>query len=140
MGLPEPEPGLVVCYAYLWRWQQQGGAENGEKGRPAVIVLATGESPDVMVVPVTSQPVDRDAIHLPPKVAAHLGLDVARRSRIVVDEVNLFRWPNDLTSIPGKPPGTFHYGFIPPKLYRRVRDAVMQNYRAGNLAKVKRGS
>lgn len=140
MSLPDPEGGLVVCYEYLWRWQQAQGREDGAKDRPAVIVLARGEGPEVMVVPITSQPVgpERDAIEIPTRVAAHLGLDTSRVSRIVVDEVNMFRWPNDLRRVPGQPSGRFHYGFIPPRLYERVKQAVVRNHRAGNLSSVKR--
>ena len=140
MPLPAPEPGLVVSYAYLWRWQDERGDETGDKPRPAVVVLVSGPTPDVMAVPVTTQPVaaERDAIDVPRPVAAHLGLDTSRMSRIVADEVNMFHWPNDLQPVPGQPPGVFHYGFIPPKLFRTVREAVVRNHRQGDLVTVKR--
>lgn len=142
MPLPDPEEGLVVSYEYLWRWQEKRGNQQGMKDRPAVVVLVSGNRPDVLVVPITTQPAgpDRDTIEVPARVASHLGLDTARTSRIVVDEVNIFHWPNDLRPVPGKPSGTFHYGFIPPKLYEQLRDAVLRNHNAGKLATIKRNA
>ena len=140
MPLPAPEPGLVVSYAYLWRWQIDRGDDAGDKARPVVVVLVSGSTPDVMVVPVTTRPVaaGRDTIDVPTKVAAHQGLDTSRTSRIVTDEANMFHWPNDLQPVPGQSPGVFHYGFIPPTLFRAIRDAVLRNQQHGNLASVKR--
>ena len=124
MPLPKPEPGLVLSYGYLWKWQEELGSDTDEKPRPCVIVLAV-ESSDgdtvVMVVPVTSQQPrpDRAFVEIPAKVQAHLGL-VGERCWIVIDEVNKFVWPGpDLAQIPGQP-GKFHYGFIPPKLYKQI--------------------
>ncbi len=120
MPLPKPEPGLVLSYGYLWKWQD----EMGEKSRPCVIVLSTENSDGdtvVVVVPVTSrQPrPDRGAVEIPAKVQAHLGLD-GEQCWVIIDEMNKFIWPGpDLSQIPGQP-GKFHYGFIPPKLYAKV--------------------
>lgn len=140
MSLPKPEPGLVIAYSYLWRREAERGQESGAKDRPAVIVLVAGDRPDVMVVPITSQPVksDRDVVAIPDAVARHLGLDDSKPSHVMVDEVNMFHWPNDLARVPGRTPGTFHYGFIPPKLFARIRDAVLRNKRCGELSRVKR--
>ncbi len=43
MSLPEPTPGLVIGYAYLWREQAQRGLEAGSKDRSCVIVPSTVE-------------------------------------------------------------------------------------------------
>lgn len=43
MPLPEPKPGRVIGYAYLWRDQAAKGREEGIKDRPCVIVLAVQE-------------------------------------------------------------------------------------------------
>jgi hypothetical protein len=40
MPIPNPEPGLVISYAYLWHHEHQAGREEGQKDRPSVIVLA----------------------------------------------------------------------------------------------------
>jgi hypothetical protein len=47
MGIPTPEPGLVLNYAYLWHNEHRAGQEEGRKDRPGVIVLSvTRESDD----------------------------------------------------------------------------------------------
>jgi hypothetical protein len=40
VALPEPVPGLVIGYAYLWRDEAPRGQDKGLKDRPCVIVLA----------------------------------------------------------------------------------------------------
>lgn len=126
MPLPKPEPGLVLSYGYLWKWQDELGGDTGDKNRPCVIVVAV-ENIDgdtvVLVVPVTSQQPrpDRATVEILAKVQAHLGLDGVR-CWIIVDEANKFIWPGpDLSQLPGQP-GKFHYGFMPPKLYKKVID------------------
>ena len=126
MSLPEPEPGLVISYAYLWRHEHNKGQEEGRKNRPGVIVLRvenreTGQ-PRVMVAAITHTPPHSDtiAIELPLAVKRHLGLD-SERSWIVLDEVNQFDWPGyDLRPLPDSKT-KFAYGFIPPKLYELVK-------------------
>ncbi len=124
MPLPKPEPGLVLSYGYLWKWQDEMGDDTGEKARPCVIVLATENNDGdtaVLVVPVTSrQPrPDRGSVEIPARVQAYLGLD-GERCWVIIDEVNKFIWPGpDLSQISGQP-GKFHYGFIPPKLYKKI--------------------
>ena len=124
MPLPKPEPGLVLSYGYLWKWQDEMGGDTGEKIRPCVIVLSVENNDGdtaVMVVPMTSQQPrpGRVSVEIPAKVQAHLGLGGAR-CWVVIDEVNKFIWPGpDLAQIPDRP-GKFHYGFIPPKLYKQI--------------------
>ena len=98
MPIPNPEPGLVISYAYLWHHEHQAGREEGQKNRPSVIVLAVEPEADdatiVTVLPITySPPADPiSAIQIPLPVKRHLGLD-DDRSWIVVDEGNEFLWP-----------------------------------------------
>jgi hypothetical protein len=37
MPIPNPEPGLVISYAYLWQHERQAGREEGQKDRPRVM-------------------------------------------------------------------------------------------------------
>src|SRR4051794_18982694 len=66
MPLPIPEPGLVLCYEFLWSNEHLQGQEQGQKKRPAVVVLKTrteaGQT-SITVAPVTHAPPppDRDA-------------------------------------------------------------------------------
>ena len=142
MPLPEPEPGLVLSYGYLWKWQDERGDDTGEKSRPCVIVLTTENNDGgtvVLVVPATSQQPqpDRSSIEIPTRVQAHLGLDGAQ-CWVIIDEVNKFIWPGpDLAQLPGQP-GTFHYGFIPPKLYKQIITGCTSIAKAHQLGTVTR--
>ena len=40
MALPDPHPGLVISYSYLWAREHGQGREEGVKSRPCAIVLA----------------------------------------------------------------------------------------------------
>lgn len=131
MSLPQPEPGLVISYAYLWRHEHNRGQEEGHKARPCVIILAVdsveGGATRVTVAAVTHTPPHTDtiALEMPLKVKQHLGLDDAR-SWIVLDEVNQFDWPGfDLRPVPGHG-DTFAYGFIPPNLYEAAKAKLFE--------------
>lgn len=94
MPLPDPELGLVISYAYLWRREHLAGQREGRKDRPCVIVMALDRGPAgtiVTVVPVThAAPKDPSvAMELPQAVKRHLGLDEAR-SWVMLDESNRF--------------------------------------------------
>jgi hypothetical protein len=81
MPIPNPEPGLVISYGYLWHSERQAGQEEGRKNRPSVIVLAVEREADgatvVTVLPIThSAPADPAAtVEIPSAVKRHLGLD-----------------------------------------------------------------
>ncbi|HYA07020.1 MAG TPA: type II toxin-antitoxin system PemK/MazF family toxin [Xanthobacteraceae bacterium] len=128
MALPEPEPGLVISYAYLWHYEHDSGQEEGRKDRPAVIVLAAERTSDgaiiVTVLPITHRGPDDPAaaVEIPPAVKRLIGLD-AERSWIVVSEGNEFVWPGyDLRKVPGNP-ARYDYGFLPPRFFNAVLKA-----------------
>jgi hypothetical protein len=131
MPLPIPEPGLVLCYEFLWSSEHQAGHEQGEKKRPSVVVLKTKTDAgqiSVTVAPITHSPprAHTHAIEIPLKVKQHLGLD-SQRSWIVYDELNEFIWPGfDLYPVPGGRLGQFDYGFLPPALFDRVIKSILQ--------------
>ncbi len=86
---PIPEPGLVLCYSYLWKDEHEAARVEGRKDRPAVEVLArrsVGASTLVYVAPVTHDERHRpgEAVEIPVVVKRHLGLD-DRASFIVSD-------------------------------------------------------
>ena len=129
MPLPDPKPGLVINYSYLWRDEARSGQEEGRKDRPCVIILAVqdveGEQV-VTVAPIThSEPsIANTAIELPQPVKRHLGLDDLR-SWVVTTEVNRFTWPgSDLRPIARDKPGVFAYGFAPADLIRKIREQI----------------
>ena len=124
MALPEPEPGLVISYAYLWHHEHQSGRDEGRKDRPCVIVVAVESTSDgatvVTVAPITHRPPDdaAAAVEIPSAVKERLGLDLDR-SWVVVNEGNKFVWPGfDLRKVPET--GRFEYGFLPPRFFNEV--------------------
>lgn len=128
--LPEPIPGLVICYAYLWRKDYLAGQEEGVKDRPCAIVLSARVAADrivVTVAPIThTAPANAAmAVEIPSGVKQHLKLD-SERSWIVCTEVNRFVWPGpDLRSIPGVK-GSYSYGVLPPLLFKQVKETLLQ--------------
>ncbi len=125
--IPDPKPGLVINYGYLWLREAAQGREEGSKDRPAVIVVAVegadDETKTVWVAPITrTSPEDREtAIEIPIATKRRLGLG-ADRSWIVLSEVNRFEWPGlDLRPVV---PGKWAYGLLPAGLFRTVRDRL----------------
>ena len=46
-GYPEPSPGLVISYSFLWSEEAEQGQVDGSKDRPCTIVVALdGSEPD----------------------------------------------------------------------------------------------
>ena len=45
-ALPEPVPGLVIRYSYLWYTEHRTGREEGQKDRPCAIIAALRTSPE----------------------------------------------------------------------------------------------
>ena len=129
MPIPDPCPGLVVRYAFLWSDEAAVGRVEGSKDRPAVIVLAQERRNDgamiVTVAPITHRPADAlRAVEIPHKVKKHLGLD-DDASFIVLDELNRFVWPGpDLRPLGRRQPGVFSYGILPLDIFHRVRDVA----------------
>lgn len=133
----------MVRYAYLWR-REAARRRDPSKDRPACIVAAIGRSAggtDVVLLPITHTPPSHGeaAAELPVRVKRHLGLD-ASRSWVLLTECNIDSWPSpELTALPGQP-GNFAYGFLPPRLFREIRDGFVAQARAGRMATTRRGS
>ncbi|HXV01273.1 MAG TPA: hypothetical protein VG166_12325 [Caulobacteraceae bacterium] len=130
--MPEPTPGLVIRYAFLWSDEARRGAEEAAKDRPCAIVVAmrrTAGDLDVIVAPVThAPPTENDSVEIPIIVARKLGLD-AGPHWIRIDELNRFAWPGyDLRALPGRP-GEYAYGMLPETLYKSLRLAILERQR-----------
>jgi hypothetical protein len=54
VSLPEPYPGLVIRYAYLWRRDYEAGREEGTKDRPYSIFMSVINDGNERVVLVGS--------------------------------------------------------------------------------------
>jgi hypothetical protein len=143
MPIPNPEPGLVISYSYLWHDEHRAGREEGQKDRPSVIVLTVEREADgaiiVTVLPIThSPPIDpASAIEIPLPVKRHLSLD-DDRSWIVVAEGNEFLWPGyDLRRRPHS--DRYDYGLLPPRFFDQVLDAFVACHHAGKTSLAPRG-
>ena len=130
MPLPYPEPGLVICYEFLWSHEHDRGLDDGEKKRPCLILaverLERGRT-WVMLAPITHRLPNSPmvATEIPPRVRSHLGLD-SGPSWIILNELNEFIWPGrDVYPIPGGRPDQYEYGFLPPLLFNQVRELII---------------
>jgi len=125
VAFPEPVPGLVIRYSYLWWREYERGQEEGTKDRPCAVVLAVtnaqGENV-VTVLPVTHTPPPDAAVavEIPYATKQRLGLD-AKRSWVVLTEANRFVWPGPDLRL--KEPGgteSVAYGLLPRALFKAI--------------------
>jgi len=143
MALPEPVPGLVISYAYLWHDQSRRGLTEGHKDRPCAIVVTTKDQDGdtiVYVVPITHAPPSEGSrvVELPATAKRRLGLDDAP-SWIVTSELNRFVWPGyDLRPVSRDRPDTFAWGFLPVETFAAVKRAIGLNQRNYDLKVVAR--
>ncbi len=143
MRFPEPHPGLVIRYAYLWKREQDEGFEDGLKARPCAVVLSLREADGrirVRVLPVTHSPPDDrvPAVEIPPPTKTRLGLD-ADRSWIVLSESNVFTWPGpDLRALPEQDSSAVAYGMLPKEFFRHIQTKFLELAEAGESSMVHR--
>ncbi len=133
MPLPDPAPGLVVRYGYLWRDEARRGQEEGRKDRPCVVVLSVKNVEGqkiVTVAPVThTRPkIAADGVEFPAATKKRLGLD-DQPSWIMSSELNRFLWPGpDLRPIE-RGQRTFAYGFSPDAMLQALRRQIVAHGR-----------
>lgn len=141
MALPDPKPGLIVRYDYLWSHEAAGGREQG-KDRPTCIVAASDSAARpryVVLLPITHVPPSGTTvgIEIPARVKQAIGLD-DEPSWVIVSEHNIDEWPNGgLSHISGKP-GVFSYGFIPPELFAKIKARFLELARQKKTAAARR--
>ncbi len=141
MALPEPKPGLVIRYDYLWTHEAAAGRDQG-KTRPTCLVAATDPQARpryVVLLPITHTPPSGNTvgIEIPGRVKQAIGLD-DEPSWVIVSEHNIDEWPNGgLSPVPGRP-GDFSYGFIPPGLFATIKARFLELARAKASAVVRR--
>ena len=129
MSLPEPKPGLVIRYSYLWRDEALRGREEGAKDRPCVVILAVvndGGRTIVTVAPITHSPPrhPESAVEIPGATKTRLGLD-GDRSWVVVADLNRFVWPGVDLRPTRRGATTYAYGALPYALYEKIRTSVL---------------
>jgi hypothetical protein len=141
VALPDPKPGLIVRYDYLWSREAAAGRDQG-KDRPTCLVAASDSLTKpryVVLLPFTHSRPDANTvgIEIPPKVKRALGLDDAP-SWVIVSEHNIDEWPNaGLSPIPGRP-DAFSYGFIPPGLFAQIKLRFLELARESKSRVVRR--
>ena len=125
MSFPQPVPGLVIRYSYLWKSEHLLGQEDGVKDRPCVVILVTTDNEGekiVTVLPISHTPPANSAlaVEIPHETKRRLGLD-GERSWIVLTEAKRFVWPGpDLRlSTPGDL-ANVAYGLLPRALFKQV--------------------
>jgi hypothetical protein len=141
VALPDPKPGLIVRYDYLWSHEAAGGQEQG-KDRPTCLVAAS-DSADrpryVVLLPITHVPPSgmTVGIEIPARVKQAIGLD-DEPSWVIVSEHNIDEWPNGgLSPIPGKA-GVYSYGIIPLGLFAKIKTRFLELARRKKSAAIRR--
>jgi hypothetical protein len=143
MPYPNPEPGLVIGYSYLWKDEAERGQVEGLKNRPCAIILSVRNDDGeriVSVVPIThSPPADPDAaIEIPQRTKQRLGLD-DERSWVVLSEYNKFVWPGpDLRPISRTKNDQYDYGFLPPKLFDLLKMKMLEQIKKQQVRTISR--
>lgn len=143
MGLPEPVPGLVIRYSYLWREEHARSQEEGVKDRPCAIILASREEAGDRVVPVLpishTPPADPAlAVEIPAATKRRLGLD-DERSWVVLSEANRFIWPGpDLRPLRLGDAASVAFGLLPYSLFETIRRKFMAAIQARRSGLVRR--
>ena len=141
MPVPEPQPGLIIRYDYLWLREAVTGRDQG-KDRPACLVAASDSSSRprfVVILPITHSPPSGETvgIEIPPKVRRALGMD-DEPCWVIVSEHNVDEWPNaGLEPIPGRPEA-FACGFVPPRLFAEIKRKFLDLARRNRSARVRR--
>jgi hypothetical protein len=131
MALPEPEPGLVFRYNYLWSREAKRGRV-ASKERPACLAMATDsdiEPRAILILPIThSKPVEGDiGVEIPANVRRSLGLD-DQRCWVIVSDSNVDEWPSpDILPLP-RNPRVFAYGVLPPRLFDKIKTEFLRHY------------
>jgi len=124
---PDPIPGLVIRYAYLWKREAEAGQVEGRKRRPCAIVVCVEKQDGeqiVTVAPVTrARPKDPAlAIELTAATRRRLGLG-HQANWVMATEVNTFCWPGpDLRPTDA---GEFAYGELPAVVFRDLVKKIL---------------
>jgi uncharacterized protein YifN (PemK superfamily) len=143
MPFPEPRPGQVIRYSYLWKREYDQHQEEGVKDRPSTVIIVTKNDDDeklVTVLPIThTPPADPNlAMEIPRQTKQRLGLD-DERSWIVLSEANRFLWPGpDLRMAKPGDPSSVVYGYLPANFFETVRTRFIAAAKAQKAMLIRR--
>jgi hypothetical protein len=141
VNYPDPVPGLVIRFDYLWDSDHQRGLSTSGKERPCAIVLSVKTSNRTLVVPIShSYPEvgeEKYSLEIPAEISAAIGLD-QERNWVRVSEVNEFEWPS--ASVRPRPddPTRMDYGMIPEAFFNEIRKHLAKAVSEHRLARAKR--
>lgn len=128
MALPEPRPGLVVGYDFLFREQVDAGMENASKPHPAAIILVVKHDLQtrVSLVAISHSPPslsdDRYRLKLTAAECREMGLD-AGNHWVNLRDINSFDWPGyDL--VKSAPGASYTYGSMSKGTFVRIVEAL----------------
>ncbi|MGV1951438.1 hypothetical protein ACQZ44_11470 [Agrobacterium vitis] len=129
MNYPDPVPGLVIRYNYLWRKDELEGFTLGDKDRPCAIILSSRKTGMVTVIPITHSPPEPEEEHLsieiPVDICRQCGLD-DRGNYIRLGETNRFLWPGiHLRPLPSDP-SRIDYGMLPKPFFESVMAHIIE--------------
>ena len=143
MSFPEPKPGQVIRYSYLWKHEYDKHQEEGVKDRPSAIIMVTKNDDEetlVTVLPIThTPPSDLElAIEIPTQTKQRLGLD-DERSWVILTEANRFVWPSpDLRMTKPGNVSSVVYGSLPANFFETVKSRFIENAKARKAKLIKR--
>ena len=148
MKIPLSAPvGSIVAYEYLWH-SQSGTRDDGEKTRPAVVVLSAvrdGSKEIVYCLGIShSEPKSHQrALPLPTKLLRYLGLS-EEPSLAYTDQLNVFIWPGPdlrpaswLSSRPHTDDSCV-IGHLPSDWFELLKMHLEESRQLGKLAAIKR--
>jgi hypothetical protein len=126
MKTPDPFPGLVIGYSYLWHHDYKLERDFSEKPATHGVVLSVEEEVgDKLVIVAALTDIkrrDTEGIELPEATRIRLGLP-SPQYWIIISEVNRFVWPGpDLRSVSALTENGL--SAIPPALFETVKSAM----------------
>ena len=137
MKLPEPVPGLVIRYNYLWRKDELTGFSEGDKDRPCAIILSSRKTGKVTVIPITHTPPEPGDEHLsieiPLEICRKCGLDDGGNF-IRLGETNRFIWPGSHLRPLLSDASRVHYGVLPEAFFQEVLEQVIKMVENGMVS------
>ena len=134
MPIPDPQPGLVISYAYLWHAESAIGRIEGVKDRPSAVLLSTTDEEgrnEVFVLPITHTPpeVENGGLEIPEPTRRRLGLD-EEPSWVITTELNKFFWPGpDIRRTTRDINAPWAYGVLPPSFFESIKQQILENSR-----------
>jgi hypothetical protein len=141
VNYPDPVPGLVIRFDYLWDSDHQKGFATSGKDRPCAIVLYVKASGRTLVVPITHaypEPgEEKNSLEIPAEICAAIGLD-RERNWVRVSEVNEFEWPGPNVRPRPDDPDRIDYGMIPEAFFNEIRKQLAKAVAEHRLARPKR--